>query len=160
MDPKVTHADAYDPACEICASPAKGIIEARYTACQDVREICKEFFVQREQLNQHVRALDLDIVRLNNTDKIAGRLLDYGLEQLADGNLEVTADHILRILEHKDKKEGRIVNRVSVEKPSTVVFRNIPSPLAVADDNGQPLALKPAPESEAITAPETEKESE
>jgi hypothetical protein len=124
------HAPIYDPECEICKRVDKILIEQDYVnVIASARTLAESYKCDFNQLKRHINALDLDVKRLDNTDKLAARIEEIGLQRLEDNIEEVTVDHLIRLSEHKDKKEGRVVQRVQVTKPTVVVIRNFPSPL-------------------------------
>lgn len=126
----MAHAPIYDPECEICKRVDKILIEQDYVnVVASARDLALSYSCDVKHLKRHIDALDLDVKRLDKTDKLAARIEEIGLERLEDGTEEVTVDHLIRLSEHKDKKEGRVVQRVQVTKPTVVVIRNFPSPL-------------------------------
>lgn len=147
------HKPVYDPSCIICKSPDKIDIEKDYEATDATQDIADRYNVAKSAIERHCRALDIDVLRVKNTYKTLAKLHDKGLERVESGLEAVTVDHLMRIIEHTDKREGRIINKVQVSKPTVIVMRGIPPPGAI---EGETFAGEIAPEeqSDSISAPD------
>ena len=124
------HAKIFDKTCLICAHTDRDVMEELYVEeSQDIDAICEAFGVDVAAFKLHCRALGYDMARTKNTYRVLHLLMEDGIKQVRDGNVKMSAKELMRVIQHIDKREGRIIERTLNERPTTVIFASeLPRP--------------------------------
>ena len=120
------HKKPIDPDCQICNHDDRDMIEDSYSRFFSAKEISKTFGLRDSDITRHCKALKLDEKRVSNTKALYSRLLDKGIQNL--GNMELSVKDLLKLAEHIDKLEGRVVTKHQVQAPEIIYLGAVPVP--------------------------------
>ena len=135
------HRVPYEPRCPVCVDPGRPELEHDYVNGMDWAVLLDwaDGAYNKTQIERHMAALDFDVERTKNTYKVMHVLMEKGLERVEAGLEAVTPDHMIKLIPHIDKREGRIIERVKVDAPRQIVI-NAPNGLPLPGLQREELA--------------------
>lgn len=130
------HLSPVDQNCPICQHPQRSLIERWYMERRPFKELEAIFSFSRKLFDQHGRAVKIFQKRANNTKGIVNIMLEKGIEQMAEGKMEMTAKDLQWAINHRDRILGRIKENVQVKvAPVLHVHTTIPGAGGIADSD-------------------------
>lgn len=115
------HAAGHDEQCVVCRHRLRDGIEAVYLRGDPPSEIARLFDLPSwTTVEAHARGLNLDIELSKNTDRALALMITRGLHDLRPHSVD--AKTLLAAIHERNVLDGKVVQRVQMDRPSTIVF--------------------------------------
>lgn len=130
------HEPGQDENCPVCIHKQRSLIERWYIERVPFKRLEALFLFSKGLLNQHAKKVKIYSRRMNNTKSIVNELLEQGIEQLAEGKMELSVKDLQWAVNHRDKLLGRIRENVDVNTaPILILHTTIPGAGGIADSD-------------------------
>lgn len=159
-----THAAGADAQCPVCKDSTKiTVVEALYSRGEPLSDIADLVDIPWQKIRAHCRGLNLDIALSKDTDRALAVIITQGLNDIRPHSVD--AKVTLEAIKLRATIDGKVVQRVHMDRPSTIIFVGDSPEPGVADPkvvrgtvSGPPIELD-VPDPETLVAT-FEKESE
>jgi hypothetical protein len=147
------HAKSGERSCAVCQLKTETLEEVKHAYINGVSymAIKKATGVGRHHLTAHATAEAWDWERAKCTERALALLQERGLEYVRNNPDAVDGELLLKVVQHIDKREGKVVERVQNQTNVAIQFVGMPTPISPAKnareqiaDTTKPLTLSPA----------------
>lgn len=158
------HTAGYDEGCEVCKHPQRDAAETLYLRGDSPSEIARLMALSDWRcVDRHARGLNLDIQLSKDTDRVLALMISRGVHDLKENSVD--AKVLLAAIHERNVLDGKVVQRVHMDRPSQIIFvGSSPEPGvvrgAVVHDMLPPVSLDVPSSEETIQVPtETDKDN-